>query len=310
MPHTISRALGWFSAGLGAVQLVAPGHLLRLIGVVPTPGRAILTRLVGVRELSTVPGLLSTSLPTGWLAARVGGDLMDLALLTTAHGLSTSRRSRVRTAIGAVGAILAIDAATMVAARRAQQARSRHGDRVVWTVTVNRPVEDLYRFWSTLENLPQVMPHLASVTGTTATTSHWVARGPLGSSVEWDAETVADIPNERIAWRSLPDADVHHAGEVRFATAPGNRGTEIRVELDYQPPGGAIGRAIATVSGEEPGRQIADALRLFKQVMETGEPILSEATATGHRLMQRPGKPLEPEEPVAISVAEAVEVPS
>jgi uncharacterized membrane protein len=310
MLQIASRALGWFSAGLGAVQLVTPGVLLRAVGIAPTPGRRIITRLIGARELSAVPGLLSTSLPAGWLAARVAGDVMDLALLGAAHGARDSRASRVRGAMGIVGGVLAADAVVLAMTRAAQRARSRHGGSIVRSVTVSRPVEDVYRFWSNLENLPRVMPHLESVKGSTATTSHWVARGPLGATVEWDAETITDVPNERIAWRSVPGADVHHAGEVRFVDAPGGRGTEIHVELTYRPPGGPLGRAVAAMSGEEPGQQIADALRRFKQVMETGEPILSDATATGHRLAQHPGRPLAPEESVAIPVAASVGVAS
>ena len=310
MLQTVFRALGWSSAALGAVQLLAPARFLRAIGVRPTSVRALLTRLIGARELSVVPGLLATSLPVGWLAARVAGDITDLGLLVAGHRASDARASRLRPVTALVVGILAIDAAALVAARAAQRARSRHADRVVRSVTVRRPVDELYGFWRDLENLPQVMPHLESVRATSSTTSHWVARAPFGATVEWDAEIVTDIPNERISWRSVADADVEHAGEVRFVPAPADRGTEIHFELTYRPPGGPLGRTVAKLSGEEPGQQIADALRRFKQVMETGEPIVSDATATGHRILQHPGKPLEAEEPVAISVATTAGVAS
>jgi uncharacterized membrane protein len=304
MLQTAARVLGWISAGLGAVQIVAPRPLLRAVGLQPTFGRVVVTRLVGLRELSVVPGLLAASLPVGWLAARVAGDVMDLALLAVGHRSADGRRPRLRAATAAVIGILGVDLVTTAVARLAQRARSPQADRVIRSITVGRPAAELYAFWRDLENLPRVMPHLESVASTGATTSHWVARGPLGSRIEWDAETVTDIPNERIAWQSRADADVNHAGEVRFVPAPAGRGTEIHVDLTYRPPGGPLGRTVATLTGEQPEQQIADALRRFKQVMEAGEPIVSEATATGHKLMQRPGTPLERQEPVAVRVPE------
>ncbi len=291
----IARLLGWFSAGLGLAQLIAPGRLLAAIGVRPTAGRVALTRLIGLRELSVVPGLLTATLPVGWLAARVAGDLMDLPLLLLARGGRGNHRSRVGAATLAVGAIAAADVAATTAARRAARARSRHGDRIVNVVTVNRPVEELYAFWRDLENLPRVMPHLESVTTTGPGTSHWVARAPFGAAVEWDAEVVDDVANERISWRSVPSSQIENAGTVRFAPAPARRGTEVTVEMEYRAPGGPIGAAVAMLSGKEPRQQVADALRRFKQVMETGEPILSEATASGHKVFQQPAQAAEPE---------------
>jgi uncharacterized membrane protein len=192
--------------------------------------------------------------------------------------------------MGAVTAVTVADVLVALAARREQARLARHAGRIVRTVTVNRPVEELYRFWRDLENLPRVMPHLESVEARGPSTSHWVASGPLGSRVEWDAEIVDDRPNELVAWRSVEGADVRNGGSVRFEPAPGNRGTEVIVEMEYDVPGGPIGSVIATLTGEEPKQQVADALRRFKQVMETGEPILSAATANGRKVMQRPAQ--------------------
>jgi uncharacterized membrane protein len=124
------------------------------------------------------------------------------------------------------------------------------------------------------------MKHLESVTITGNGRSHWKAKAPAGSSVEWDAEITADQPNELIAWHSLGNSDVRNSGMVRFAEAPGGRGTEVHVDLRYDPPGGALGALFAKMFGEEPGGQIADDLRRFKQVMEIGEVMLSDATVT------------------------------
>jgi uncharacterized membrane protein len=122
------------------------------------------------------------------------------------------------------------------------------------------------------------MRHLESVTVTGEGRSHWVAKAPAGKSVEWDAELTADRENELIAWRSLPGAQVYNAGTVRFQPAPGGRGTEVRVELEYDPPLGKLGSKVAMLFREEPGQQVQDDLRHFKQVMETGEIVLSDAT--------------------------------
>jgi uncharacterized membrane protein len=293
MIRGVSRALGWFSAGLGAVQLIAPGRLLAACGIAPTGGRRVLTRIIGVRELLVVPGLLTGSRPFGWLAARVAGDAMDVVLLTRALRARDTRTGTVMTVLGAVVGVTLVDIAATIAARRASRERSRHPDTIVRTVTVNRPVAELYRFWRDVENLPSVMPHLESVEARGGSMSHWVARAPLGTSVEWDAEITEDRPDELVAWRSVEGSQVRNAGSVRFAPAPGQRGTEVRVEMEYDTPGGPLGTVVAMLSGEEPRQQVADALRRFKQVMETGEPIVSEATVTGRKIMQRPAQPLD-----------------
>lgn len=147
----------------------------------------------------------------------------------------------------------------------------QRGIRVQRTITVNRPVDELYRYWRELSNLPRFMHHLESVTSGRDGRSHWVAKAPAGRSVEWDAEIITDRPNELIGWRSLDGADIANAGSVRFTPAPGGRGTEVRVELAYDPPAGRLGAVVARVFGEEPHQQVRDDLSRFKQVMEAGE---------------------------------------
>ncbi|MDP9020301.1 MAG: SRPBCC family protein, partial [Actinomycetota bacterium] len=163
-------------------------------------------------------------------------------------------------------------------------------------ITVNRPPGEVYRLWRDVENLPRFMAHLESVHGEGDVRSHWVARAPGGRTVEWDAEVVEDLPGELVAWRSLQGADVANSGTVRLAPAPGGRGTEVRVEVEYQPPLGAVGAAAARLFGEQPAQQIEDDLRRFKQVVETGEVVRSEGSPDGTRtqrqLHQRDAQPL------------------
>jgi uncharacterized membrane protein len=139
------------------------------------------------------------------------------------------------------------------------------------TVTINQPPELLYRFWHDFANLPHFMKHLKSVTLIDNRRSHWVATGPLDASIEWDAEILEDRENELISWASVPGADVDNSGFVRFKPATGDRGTEVKVVMEYAPPGGALTSAIAKLFGEEPEQKIGDDLRRFKMLMETGE---------------------------------------
>lgn len=148
------------------------------------------------------------------------------------------------------------------------------------SITVNRPIEDVYAFWRDLENLPRCSIHLQSVT-VDGKRSHWVAKAPAGRTVEWDSEIVEEVPNEILAWRSLPGSEVQNAGSVRFRKAPGDRGTEVRVELRYDAPAGQAGATVAKLFGEEPDPQLRDDLRRIKQVLETGEVVLSDGSPEG-----------------------------
>jgi uncharacterized membrane protein len=152
---------------------------------------------------------------------------------------------------------------------------------VVKTLTINRSPDELYRFWRSFENLPTVMRHLESVTVQDDKRSHWVVKGPGGKRLEWDAEIVNDKPGQLIAWQSCKGSDVDHWGVVRFVPAPGGRGTHVTVELEYEPIGGAFGVTVAKLFGEEPGQQIAEDLRRFKQLMEVGEVPTTEGQPRG-----------------------------
>lgn len=154
---------------------------------------------------------------------------------------------------------------------RMQDVTSENPVRVEESVTVNKPVADVYRFWRNLENLPRFMSHLESVKSLGGGRSHWTAKGPAGTSIDWDAMTTDERVNERISWRSLEGSQVPNHGKVEFREAQGGQSTEIRVELEYNPPGGAVGAAVAKLFGEEPSQQIRDDLQQLKQKLESGE---------------------------------------
>jgi len=145
------------------------------------------------------------------------------------------------------------------------------GINVLESVTIHRSLEELYRFWRNLENLPQFMRHLESVEKITDTISHWRAKGPAGMTVEWDAEVYNEVPNKLIAWRSLEGADVVSAGSVNFDRAAGGMATRVTVHLQYSPPLGKVGAAVARLFGADAETEIRQDLQRFKQTIETGQ---------------------------------------
>jgi len=136
------------------------------------------------------------------------------------------------------------------------------------SVIVDASPEELYLFWRNFENLPSFMSHLKSVKVIDDKRSHWIARGPAGRDAQWDAEIINEIPNELIGWRSVDGANVRNAGSVHFTRANG-KGTEVKVELRYDPPAGVIGATIAKILGKDPAREVQEDLRAFKELIET-----------------------------------------
>lgn len=160
----------------------------------------------------------------------------------------------------------------------------QQGIQVQRAVTVNKPRDELFRIWRNFENLPRFMTHLNRVDvdeSTGGTRSHWVAKAPFGREVEWDSDVIEERENEHIAWKSLPGSVVESMGAVEFSDAPGGRGTIVKVTMEYHPPAGSMGAAIAKLLGEEPALQIKEDLRHFKQVMETGEIASVEGQPSG-----------------------------
>lgn len=141
------------------------------------------------------------------------------------------------------------------------------GIKVEHTIMIHRSPAELFQTWRKLENLPRFMAHVRSVRALAPGRSHWVAEAPGGQTVEWDAEIINEHENEMISWRSLPGADVDNAGTVRFREVPG--GAEVRVAMEYYPPGGKLGAAFARFFGQEPAQQIEEDMLRFKHLMET-----------------------------------------
>jgi len=153
---------------------------------------------------------------------------------------------------------------------------ARAGTHVVEAVTIGRAADELYRAWRDYTNFPRFMEHIESVTALDQNRSHWVACGPLDQRVEWDAEIIEERPGEMLAWRSL-SGDVETAGSIHFIPAPGGRATEVRVNLRFNPPLAGVGTAVAKLFGRDPATATRENLRRFKQLMETGEILRSNA---------------------------------
>jgi uncharacterized membrane protein len=261
----LARAIGWFGIGLGAVELLAPRGFGRSIGV---DAPAWLIRLIGLREIAGGVGILTQPEPGPWIEARATGDLMDLMLLGVAFSSPSANRDRVAAAVAATAGITALD---LLYGAVLERARDRDVQ-VRPAIVVERPREALYAFWRKLENLPLFMRHLESVRAIAANRWHWVAKGLLGTTVEWVSEIIDDRPNELIAWRSVEGSGLENWGAVTFEPADEGRGTVVRVEMGYRPPGGALGAKVARLFGKAPERQAGADLRVFKIMMEAPAP--------------------------------------
>lgn len=218
------------------------------------------------------------------MISAAGGTLLAL------YGLR--RRSGPGALAAAAGGALVYSAASDFRTIRGIRENRLGGDgirllrsrpiRIQRSVTVNRPREEVFGFWRNLENLPQFMRHLENVRSLDDRRSRWVARLPGGvSRLEWEAEITQERPGELIAWRSLPDSEVLTTGVVRFEDAPGDRGTRVHVSLDYSPPAGAIGEAVARLLNPVNRRMIREDMRRFKSLLEAGEIPTTEGQPSG-----------------------------
>jgi uncharacterized membrane protein len=202
--------------------------------------------------------------PAGVIAALVGGAFVHRGatgncMVYRAMGVST----------GSADVLLAPPGRDV--AGRAATVNARKAIKVERAVTIEASRAELYAFWRNFANLPRFMEHLLEVRVESPQRSHWIAKAPAGTHVEWDAEIVNDVPDSLISWKTVGDAEVPNAGSVHFSDAPGGRGTIVKVEVDYEPPAGKLGALVARLFGENPDRQIREDLRKFKQLMETGE---------------------------------------
>jgi uncharacterized membrane protein len=269
--------MGWFSIGLGVSELVAPGAITRISG---TANRKSVVRMFGLREVAAGVGILSGPRPAKWLWARVAGDVVDAAAI-----IGGAQRDKRKATVGALAAVAGVTAIDILCAKQCtvdeKGAAPEHAES---SLLISRSPEECYRFWSDVENIPRFSSEILSVRKTGEKTSHWTARLPhKAGEVEWDAEVVEDVPNERISWRSTPREGVTVNGSVTFQPAPGGRGTIVRVQLDYDHPGRTAAAPLSKFIGKHPGQITYKSLRRLKQLMELGEIITTEGQPAGRR---------------------------
>ena len=160
------------------------------------------------------------------------------------------------------------------------------GDTLVGrTVTINRPVGELFSYFRDFANLATFMENVERIDVLDDRRSHWVVKAPGGKTVEWTSVVTEEAPNSFIAWASEEGAEIPNSGRVDFRDA-GDRGTVISATILYDPPAGTIGKLVAKIFQREPAIQGRRDLRRFKQLMETGEI----ATGARNRRLQEEGK--------------------
>ncbi|CAN5676136.1 hypothetical protein BH18ACI5_BH18ACI5_17550 [soil metagenome] len=281
----LAIGLGWFSVALGLTEIVAPRHFARTIGMPEASETTI--RSFGAREVGNGLAILVRPDRAGWLWSRVGGDALDLSYLASGLRFDHNHGGRLGMAIAAVLGVTALD---VVCARQLSEPDDDFGSlptgiiRSERSITINRPLDEVYRFWKHFENFPRFMRRVQSVEMLSGNRSRWRVSAPAGMTVEWEAEMVADREGERIAWRSTPDSDMQNSGIVQFKVAPGARGTDVRVQLEYLPPAGRLGRSIAWLFGDDPDQTLDDDLRRFKNLMESKQDDDLEVLSAPNRL--------------------------
>lgn len=155
-----------------------------------------------------------------------------------------------------------------------QALAGERGIHVRESITIDAPPEAIYRFWRQLERLPEIMPHLEKVEQIDSKRSRWTAKAFDRVPITWEAEIIHDVPFQTIGWKTLPGESVQTAGSVTFKLAPAGRGTDVRVHLQYLPPGGHAAGWFAWLVGQDPSKMTREGLRGLKSRLEVGRDAL------------------------------------
>ncbi|HET8548187.1 MAG TPA: SRPBCC family protein [Bryobacteraceae bacterium] len=222
----------------------------------------------GARDIPELQGGSSRERSENWNpAARLVAGLAGGAMAV--YGFS--RRDPLSFAAALVGTALVTRAATNTDIGRVLGiSGGRRAVDIVKTIEINAPVEEVWDFWQNFENFPRFMTHLKDVRVLDEGRSHWVAEGPAGVSVAWNAEITRRIENQVLAWKSTDDSLIRNAGIVRFDPTP-NGGTRVHIRFSYNPPAGAVGHAVAWLLGRDAGREMEDDLLRLKSLFEDGK---------------------------------------
>ncbi len=275
-PQQLANGLGWFSIGLGLASIATPKAVANLIGIKDDGKTRTVLQLCGARELAAGFGILSQSNPSGWLWARVAGDVFDISSLCKAMTTDDNDRGK---GMATAAALIGVTCADVYCAQQLSngndksQSRTTDTSSIAASIIIARDRNEIYGFWRDFTRLPEIFDRLDSVRTFDNGRSHWKLALPMGRSLEWDAEITDDQPNSRIAWRSV-SSSAPHSGEVRFEPATGNRGTKVRVEIRPEGLGTSFGKLLGLV----PEQHVKIALHNLKQLLETGEIVKSDAS--------------------------------
>lgn len=293
----LGTSLTLVGMGLGLAELAAPAAVGRAVGLGARGGvGGVGMRLVGARGLALGLATLLRRKRSGWLWARVGGDLLDLALLGMALGQSGRRGRRDRSlrlplALGAVAGMTVVDVVRAVRTTRANRAAARAESEKLpaLAVTVDRSATEVYSFLRDPNNLTRFLSNVDSVKVRGDGRAELVVKGPVGPRFRCRATIIDSQPGESLNWIVTTEGgDPFCGGTMRLAKAPGDRGTEVHLALDgmMSDGGGGIGASIVRLWTRE---SLRNDLRRLKQVLEVGEPTRSDASV--HRGMHpaRPG---------------------
>lgn len=271
----LAKGLGWFSLGLGVAELAAPQILAKLIGVENDPRSRLIMRLFGAREVAAGLGIFARPKHPAGTVNRLVGDALDIGALVWA--LSSRKHTSVQRLTLALASVATVTALDALATKRLAKSRKQSAQPVTRTITINKSPLEVYAEWRDFSKLPRFMSYVEAVDVRSSRQSHWVVNTAVGR-VSWHAEIHEDVPGKRIAWHTLPGTKVPHSGAVTFKLAPDGRRTEVVVEFQIAPVGwmhGGIGDAVGKLLA---GSQIEGDLRRFKQVIETGELVRSDAS--------------------------------
>lgn len=201
----------------------------------------------------------------------LGGILLFQSFARRSPSLGEKALAAVLLYRGISGHSFLYQALGMSTASKAERQKAGDAPEVERSITIEKPANDLYRFWREPQHLSQIMGAFAEVTEGSGGQTHWAVQGPFNRRIEWDSQIVEDRPGEMIRWKSLDGARIPNEGIVRFRSAPRDWGTEVTLRMRFNPPGGALGNKIVKQLSFAPRMMVEKALRRFKSLAETGE---------------------------------------
>jgi len=206
--------------------------------------------------------------PATRLLSSVGGSLLTL------YGLK--RKGLAKPVLSTAGLLLTARGMTnMDTGSLLGLSTAGNGIRVQKTININAPIDEVYRFWHNFENFSLFMDHVKEVTVQNGI-SNWKVAGPAGSSMEFQSHITRDVPNESIAWETIPDSQIHHSGVVSFEQN-WDGGTRVTVQMTYMPPAGVVGHKVAELFGVDPRQAMQDDLSRLKVLLEVNRMTTEES---------------------------------